>query len=286
MKISLRYYLSIVCFLTLGILWTTILPDTIQARTRGILVSPQRVILGGRNRTASITMVNPGDQPLQFRIELIHMEMDAQGRLTKVKNPTPAQEEHKNILRYSPRRTVLGPGKSQTIRLMARRPAGIPDGEYRMHLSLSPMALPASPDKTGGVAKSPDQTKFDIDLLIGVTLPVFIRYGKLDASVGVSRVDLVTTQKPFVNLDLTRTGNRSVSVNVETYLVSEDGQKEEKVGMVSGAAVYYPNELRRLRIPLSLPKDFKFSGRNLKIVLKDNENKKGAILSTKTASIP
>jgi hypothetical protein len=169
---------------------------------------------------------------------------------------------------------------------MARRPAGIPDGEYRMHLSLSPMALPASPDKTGGAVKAPDQTNFDIDLLIGVTLPVFIRYGKLDASVGISGVEVVNTQKPFANLDLTRTGNRSVSVNVETYLVSEVGQKEEKVGMVSGAAVYYPNDFRRIKIPLSLPKDFRFSGRNLKIVLKDNENQKGAILSTKTVSLP
>jgi hypothetical protein len=286
MKISLRYHLSIVCCLTLGILGSVIHPDTTQARTRGILVSPQRVLLEGRNRTAGITMVNPGDQPLQFRIELIHMEMDAQGRLKKVETPTPAQEEQKKILRYSPRRTVLGPGKSQTIRLMARRPAGIPDGEYRMHLSLSPMALPASPDKTGGAVKAPDQTNFDIDLLIGVTLPVFIRYGKLDASVGISGVEVVNTQKPFANLDLTRTGNRSVSVNVETYLVSEVGQKEEKVGMVSGAAVYYPNDFRRIKIPLSLPKDFRFSGRNLKIVLKDNENQKGAILSTKTVSLP
>ena len=286
MKISLRYHLSIVCFLTLGILGAISLPDTIQARTRGILVSPQRVLLEGRNRTAGITMVNPGDQPLQFRIDLIYMEMDAQGRLKKVENPTPAQEELKKILRYSPRRTVLGPGKSQTIRLMARRPAGIPDGEYRMHLSLSPIALPSSPEKTEAAATAQNTTDFDIDLLIGVTLPVFIRYGKLDASVGVSSVEIVNTPKPFVNLDLTRTGNRSVSVNVDTYLISEDGQKEEKVGMISGAAVYYPNDLRRIKMPLSLPNDFRFSGRNLKIVLKDNENQKGTILSTKTVSLP
>nr|WP_321401218.1 hypothetical protein [uncultured Desulfobacter sp.] len=286
MKISLRYHLSIACFLALGILWTISLPDTIQARTRGILVSPQRVLLEGRNRTASITMVNPGDQPLQFRIDLIYMEMDAQGRLKKVENPTPAQEELKNILRYSPRRTVLEPGKSQTIRLMARRPAGIPDGEYRMHLSLSPIALPPSPNKAQAAANATDTTNFDIDLLIGVTLPVFIRYGELNASVEVSEVEIVNTPKPFVNLDLTRTGNRSVSVNVDTYLVSEDGQKEEKVGMISGAAVYYPNDLRRVKMPLSLPNDFKFSGRNLKIVLKDNENQKGTILSTKTVSLP
>ena len=286
MKISFRCKLNFICFLILGVLWATILPDSLQARARGILVAPQRIILENRHRTASITMVNPGDQPLQFRIELIHMDMDSQGRLKKVDAPTPAQEELKKMLRYSPRRTVLGPGKSQTIRLMARRPAGIPDGEYRMHLSISPIALPPSPNKTGSAADEADETDFDIDLLIGVTLPIFVRYGKLDAVVGVSRVEVVNAQAPFVNLDLTRTGNRSVSVNVETYLVSENGRKEEKVGMVSGAAVYYPNKLRMVRIPLSLPKNFKFSGRKLKVILKDNENKKGPILSTKMVSLP
>lgn len=267
-------------------MWAITLPDNLQARTRGILVSPQRILLEGRNRTASITMVNPGDRPLQFRIELIHMEMDSQGRLKKVEAPTPAQEELKKMLRYSPRRTVLGPGKSQTIRLMARRPAGIPDGEYRMHLSLSPIALPSPSDKTGAAAKSAGQTNFDIDLLIGVTLPVFIRYGKLESNVEVSRVDVVKSEQPFVNLDLTRTGNRSVSVNIDVYLLAENGQKEEKVGMVSGAAVYYPNELRMVRIPLTLPKDVRLSGRKLKVTLKDNENKKGELLFSKTYSLP
>ncbi|MCG8551336.1 MAG: hypothetical protein MI799_13120 [Desulfobacterales bacterium] len=262
------------------------IPGNLQARTRGILVSPQRILLEGRNRTASITMVNPGDRPLQFRIELIHMEMDPQGRLKKIEAPTPAQEEQKKILRYSPRRTVLDPGKSQTIRLMARRPAGIPDGEYRMHLSLSPIALPSPSDKTGAAANPAGQTNFDIDLLIGVTLPVFVRYGKLESNVGVSRVDVVKSEKTFVNLDLTRSGNRSASVNIDVYLVGENGQNEERVGVISGAAVYYPNKLRMVRIPLSLPKNSSLSGRNLKIVLKDNENKKGAVLFSKIFSVP
>lgn len=286
MRISFRCKLDFVCFLILGVLWAMILPDSLQARTRGIMVAPQRIILENRHRTASITIVNPGDQPLQFRIGLIHMDMDSQGRLKKVAAPTPAQKELEKILRYSPRRTLLDPGRSQTIRLMARRPAGIPDGEYRMHLSISPIPLPLSPNKTEVAANKTNRTNFDIDLLIGVTLPVFIRYGKLEADVGVSRVEVVKSEKPFVNLDLTRTGNRSVSVNIDIYLVSEDGQEEKKVGMVSGAAVYYPNELRMVRIPLSLPKNVKLSGRNLKVILKDNENKKGTILSTKTVSLP
>jgi len=263
-----------------------ILPDSLQARARGVMVAPQRVILENRNRTASITMVNPGDRPLQFRIELIHMDMDSQGRLKKVEAPNQDQKKMEKIVRYSPRRTLLAPGKSQTIRVMARRPAGVPDGEYRMHLSLAPIALPHPSNQTRAAADGDARTDFDIDLLIGVTLPIFVRYGELKADVGVSGVEVVKSQRPFVNLDLTRTGNRSVSVNIDIYLVSEDGQKEEKVGMVSGAAVYYPNELRMVRIPLSLPKEFRFSGRTLKVILKDNENKKGEILSTKTFSLP
>lgn len=286
MRISFQCKLNSVCFLILGVLWTMILPDSLQARARGIMVAPQRIVLENRNRTASITIVNPGDQPLQFRIGLIHMDMDSQGRLKKVDAPTPAQKKLERIVRYSPRRTRLDPGQSQTIRLMARRPAGIPAGEYRMHLSISPIALPSSPNKTGTAANDLGRTDFDIDLLIGVTLPIFVRYGKLEADVGVSRIEVVESQEPFVNLDLTRTGNRSVSVNIDIYLVSEDGREEEKVGMVSGAAVYYPNELRMVRIPLSLPKDFRLSGRKLKVVLKDNENKKGTILSSKIFSLP
>lgn len=272
--------------LSFFVLFILTLPDLGTADTQGILVSPQRVILEGRSRTAQINMVNPGDQPRQFRIDLIHMAMDSQGRLRKIQEPTAAQKEIEKMVRFSPRRTFLNPGQSQTIRLMSRRPANTADGEYRLHLSLAPIPIPAS-DKPEKIKNAPEQTAFDIKLLIGITLPVFIRYGELRADVEASGLELVKNRdKSFVNIDLSRTGSRSVSTDVDIFLLSQNSETEEKIGIVAGAAVYYPNALRTVKIPLSVPAGFNFSGSQLKAVIRDHEVKGNPVLSSRIFSLP
>lgn len=281
---SLRNNCSRLIFYILGFTLIMANPEIAGAGKPGVMISPHRVILEGRNRTAQIRIVNPGDEPLQFRIGLVHMEMDSEGRLLIVKEPTEAQKKVEKMIRFSPRRTYLNPAEAQTIRIMARRAAGVADGEYRVHLSLVPVPLPPS----GGapkVKKVENKTTFDINMLIGVTLPIFIRYGDLTADVTPLRLQLQEGASPFVNLDLGRTGNRTVTTDVDLFLVSPDGGGEEKVGAVAGAAVYYPAALRTVKIPLSVPADFRFEGRDLKVVIRDHEDTKRPVLSSKIFSL-
>ncbi|HIJ79203.1 MAG: fimbria/pilus periplasmic chaperone [Desulfobulbaceae bacterium] len=257
------------------------MPELVKAAKHGVMVSPQRVIFEGRNRSAQIRVVNSSDQPCKFRVELVHIAMDATGRMREIKEPLAAQKNVEKMLRFSPRQISLKPKEAQTIRLMARRPAGVVDGEYRVHLSL----VPVPPDPSSSDALEAEQvekkTSVNIDMMIGVTLPVFIRFGDLAAGVTASNLVLHEGENPFVNLDLNRTGNCSVATDIELYLSSPAGGDETRVGRVSGAAVYYPALLRTVKIPLSVPAGFRFAGKRLKAVLKDHEDTNHPVFSSK-----
>ena len=48
--------------------------------------------------------------------------------------PTPPDKAAEDMIVYAPRRVTLAPHEPQSIRIAARPPQGLADGEYRVHL--------------------------------------------------------------------------------------------------------------------------------------------------------
>ena len=98
-----------------------------------LLVAPTRLVLDG-GRGAEIVLNNIGDQPATYRISVEFRHMDAAGLLEDVTDPTPQEKAAADMIVYAPRRVTLAPNEPQSIRIAARPPQGLPDGEYRVHL--------------------------------------------------------------------------------------------------------------------------------------------------------
>src|SRR5260370_1873950 len=173
-----------------------------------LLVAPTRIVLDGR-KGAEIILNNIGEEPATYRVSIEFRRMTPDGDLTDVAEPTADDQKAADMVVYAPRKVVLAPHQPQSIRIAARPPQGLPDGEYRVHLLFRAIP-PANPVVQAAAAEPAKGLRFQLTPVYGVTIPVIVRLGNLHATTGVANVHLEQKDgKPFVSLDLSRSGERS-----------------------------------------------------------------------------
>jgi P pilus assembly chaperone PapD len=236
--------------ISLGLL-TVPLAVPASAGVGDLLVAPTRIVLDGR-KGAEVILNNIGDEPATYRISVEFRRMTPEGNLVDVDQPTDQDKAAADMIVYAPRRVTLAPHQPQSIRIAARPPQGLPDGEYRVH-----MLFRAIPPATPVVQKAdaPAQgLRFALTPVYGVTIPVIVRLGNLDAKAGIANVHLEQKDgKPAVSLDLSRSGARSTFGEVR---VIKAGHKDP-IAVQKAVAVYKELNSRHLSIPLDA--DFKGS---------------------------
>ncbi len=106
------------------------LPAVIQA----IYVAPTAVFIDDRTRFTEVTIGNSGDRPEEATVELQFGFPDADSAGTPyvrfVPDAGPEFPSAAEWIRPFPQRVRLEPGTQQVVRLLARPPADLPDGEY------------------------------------------------------------------------------------------------------------------------------------------------------------
>lgn len=212
-----------------------------------LLVAPTRLVLDGR-KGAEVILNNIGDEPATYRVSIEFRRMTAGGALVDVTEPSAEDRLAQDMIVYAPRRVTLAPHQPQSIRVSARPSEGLPDGEYRVHLLFRAIP-PARPVVTP--ASAPDQPKgirFAVIPVYGVTIPVIVRLGNLQATAGIANVHLEQGRdgKPAVALDLSRSGTRSTFGEVR---VVRAGHKTP-IAVQRAVAVYKEIATRRMSIPL------------------------------------
>ena len=219
-------------------------PTPASAGVGDLLVAPTRIILDGRKGT-EIVLNNIGDEPATYRISVEFRRMTPDGNLEDVAAPTPQEQAAADMIIYAPRRVTLPPNEPQSIRIAARPPQGLPDGEYRVHLLFR--AVPAANPVAVTPADQPKGLQFQLTPIYGVTIPVIVRLGNLQATAGISNVALQRSDgKSTIDLDLTRSGSRSTFGEVR---VLKAGVKDP-IAIQKGVAVYTEIGTRHLSIPV------------------------------------
>lgn len=217
-----------------------------EAGVGDLLVAPTRLVLDGR-KGAEIILNNIGDEPATYRISVEFRRMDENGGLAEVAQPTAADQAAADMLIYAPRRVTLAPHEPQAIRIAARPPQGLADGEYRVHLLFRAIP-PATPVVQAAAAQPEKGLRFELIPVYGVTIPVIVRLGNLQATAGIANVHLdKSSGNPFVSLDLSRSGQRSTFGEVR---VLKPGVKDP-VALQKAVAVYTEINARHLSIPVS-----------------------------------
>jgi P pilus assembly chaperone PapD len=221
-----------------------LLPTPAGAGVGDLLVAPTRLVLDGR-KGAEIILNNIGDEPATYRVSVEFRRMTEKGDLVDVPTPTDADKAAEDMIIYAPRKVTLAPHEPQAIRIVARAPQGLPDGEYRVH-----MLFRAIPPATPVVQPAGEEAKgvqFQLTPIYGVTIPVIVRLGNLEASAGIANVQLEKKDGgDAVGLDLTRTGSRSTYGEVR---VLKAGVKDP-IALQKGIAIYTEVARRHVTIPL------------------------------------
>lgn len=213
-----------------------------QAGIGDLLVAPTRIVLNG-SRGTEILLNNIGEDVATYRISVELRRMSPDGMLHDVTDPSAAEQTAQSMIVYAPRRVTLAPREPQTIRIAARAPKDLPDGEYRVHLLFRAVPPPQpvqAPKRTKGIG-------FSLTPIYGVTIPVIARFGNLEAKAGISAVKLTQMDgKPAISIQLTRSGGRSTFGEIR---VLKPGIKDP-IAAANGVAIYTEVGDRSITIPV------------------------------------
>jgi P pilus assembly chaperone PapD len=244
----------------------------------GLVITPTRVEIDNKQRSASVTLANNGYARGVYKIMLVNKTMTESGEIVEAKAGDKGDFADK-FLRISPRRVVIEPGQSQSIRILARLPKDLASGEYRSHLSV--MIIPDEDDKAPADLAN-DQLIIAVKANYGVSIPVIVRHGKVSAYAQMGKVSYRPANKEkkddaHVIFNITRSGNESLYGDIKIIHVSNKG--EQVVKTMGGIAVYTPNTLRKFDITLDSTESAKIAGGTIKVLYQEKEKDGGKVLA-------
>lgn len=156
------------------------------AEAVAIVVAPTAVYITDRSPAAAITLYNPSNDPEEVTVETLfgYPTTDAEGRLfLHIDSAGTDSRSAAGWIQALPRRVVVPPGERRIVRLLARPPAGTPDGEYwsRLVLTSRGQRLPTAGADTA-------QMSVGLDMQVRTIISVTYRKGEVQTSVSVEDV--------------------------------------------------------------------------------------------------
>jgi P pilus assembly chaperone PapD len=248
----------------------------------GLMLYPTRVVIEHNQRAAQVELMNNGTEPETYRISLVNRRMTETGEFLPVDEPRPGERFADSIVRYSPRQITLQPGEGQVVRVLVRKPAGLEEGEYRSHLLFE-----RQPDPQGErsiEARRPDAgsgISVRLQALVSASIPVIVRHGKTDAAAQLSGLELLgpaAGHPALLALQLERSGNRSVYGDLVVSFTPRGG-KAQTVARAGGVAVYTPNPLRHVKLPLRPPAGLALADGALRVTYREPAEDGGKLLA-------
>ena len=232
-------------------------PDGSVGGMGDINLYPRRIVMDQRQRISSVGIYNKTPFDGDYEISISDMLMTEKGRVIPVDN-LPAGIDASNLkaasemLRWSPRRVMLPGSEAQTVRIMARTPADLPDGEYRAHFMV--VSVPRDLDEgfsiedaVGDSAGAEESVGVTIRPRFGISIPVIIRVGDTTLDVALKDVSFVENEGgPAIALTITRSGTRSAYGDV---VVTAEGI-DEPVAIAKGIGVYPEIDSRSVQVAL------------------------------------
>jgi len=215
-----------------------------RAGVGDLLVAPTRIILDG-GRGTQVLLNNIGDEEATYRVSAELRRMRPDGSLVDVEDAdaTFAEKAARDMVVFAPRRVTLPPNQPQAIRIAARAPQGLADGEYRIHLLFRaiPKPRPAEERQQG------EGISFSLTPVYGVTIPVIVRLGRLEVQAAITNVRMAKNgEKRAIAVDLTRQGDRSTFGEINVTRAGE----EEPIARVRGVALYTEITNRTVMVPV------------------------------------
>lgn len=257
--------------------------ETSDAASIALTVTPSRIILDQQQRSQDVLVINNSEVPIDYVVEIQHIEQDSTGYLREATVRTLRQDLAEQMLRFSPRQGTVPPTGQQTVRILSRPMNNIPAGEYRAHVHFKPIP-PADPIRPQGGSAPAEGMGMQINFYVGISIPVMVRVGEPPLSVGIESLSFGVDkqQRTVGEVMLSRQGERSTTGTVDLLFTPADGGEPISIGRHSGVTVYVPNDKRSIGVPLDLPEGWSLrdlKGGRITVRFYDDEADSGALLA-------
>lgn len=275
----MRNFINIIIFLLLFVYGNQTYAQIVEDGKAGLVITPTRVELDSKTRSATVTIANNGTKSGSYRIQPVNKIMTADGKLEDAKAEDDKGMFADQILRISPKSVTVAAGESQIVRLLVRKPKDFKEGEYRTHLSVMilPDDIAASESED---AESSDKLVIAIKANYGVTIPVIIRNGNLTANATMGAISVVNdpaSNNKSIKFNVSRDGASSLYGDIK-IIHANDKNEEKLLKFIGGIAIYTPNNLREFNIELDKEIALPTSG-TLKVVYQEKEKAGGKIIA-------
>jgi len=222
-------------------------------QAQGVMVAPHAVYIDHRVRSGSVLLYNPGTEPVEVTISTLfgYPTTNEKGEivLRTVDVPDSTLPSALAWIQAFPRRLTVAPLERQTVRLLARPPAGLADGEYWVRLVI---AAKAGQIPIVGVS---DTTAIQVGLTLEVRTIIGIAYrkGPVNTQVVLSNVRAQLLGDTLVTWSrIERRGNAAFVGTVRGTLVDSTGAT--RASFATPLGVYFTMEPRIANVIGKLPK--------------------------------
>lgn len=212
-----------------------------------VVVNPVAIFFDPLTKTAEAEIKNISTKPLQVELVFEYMYenwIDSLGKVTVVKKDSIGFDKYAldKYIKVFPRKILIPPGKSQTVRLLLMNVGNLEDGTYWTRLVTKTEEQDKLFDTTG---KNADiGSKFKIHT--GVSQPVIYQKGKVFTGVEVLKFQRGPDKGPFLtfDLELERTGNSPFWGSIGIRVVDETTDKI--IGLNVDACPVFFNQKRTI----------------------------------------
>lgn len=270
-------------------------PDGSVGGMGDINIYPRRIVMDQRQRVASVGLYNKMPFEGEYEISVTNMIMTDRGQIIPFSNlpdnvDASQVKTASDMLRWSPRRVLLLGSEAQTVRIMARPPADLPDGEYRAHFTV--VSVPSDindgfsiDDAIGGENQAAGNVGVTIRPRFGISIPVIVRVGSTTLEVGLADFSISRGDGgPQVSLTISRSGTRSAYGDL---IITAPGQEAPLV-VARGIGVYPEIDARKVQLAINPEFDISrlTSGMTVTATFVDDDVAPGDTLARQTFVVP
>lgn len=250
----------------------------------GLMLNPTRVVFSKNQRAAQVELINSASTPATYRITLVNRRMSENGEFSAADTAAAGERFADAMLTFSPRQVTLQPGSAQVVRVMLRKPAELPAGEYRSHLHFEKLADSSSATSVEQQGAGGQQIGVVLNSLIGASIPVIVRHQTTGAAVSLGALELQkNAQGTQLAFQIARSGDSSVYGDVSATFTPQGGA-EQVLAKAAGVAIYTPNPLRKAS--LAMPAGVNLARGTVQVRFRERAESGGAVLAEATLALP
>ncbi len=173
-----------------------------------IAVSPLALFVDNNSRSGDMTIFNQGTEPKEINIKLNYgyIDYDSLGRsfLNMDDTITSKESSISPYLMVYPKKLILQPGTSQTVKLMVKNTNSLPDGTYWTRIITESKDIKKQIDSTN----VGDKVSVGLSIKFNMVSAFIFQKGKLNTAVNLNALNSISDSANVkLLLDFSREGN-------------------------------------------------------------------------------